>query len=315
MQTVITDDFSQSLASSSVVTIGNFDGVHRGHREVFTRVRRQADLLSVPAVVVTFDPHPLKVLDPDRAPKLITTQRQKRALIAESDIDLLLIIPFSRAFAATTASEFVRTVLCRCLGVRSLVIGHDYAFGRGREGDEALLGHLGKELGFDLISLDPLGDGELLFSSSAVRRLIGQGAVADVVAMLGRCHRIAGQVVKGRKIGRSLGFPTANIVTDNELIPADGVYAVWVEVKGELHQGACSIGANPTFEGGKHTIEAFLFDFFEDLYGEEIVVHFAGRLRDIARFSDAGELMAQIARDVEQCRGILSAGLPVRIVP
>ena len=312
MQTVITDDFSRSIVSRSVVTIGNFDGVHLGHRELFRQVRCQADLLSASAVVVTFDPHPLKVLNPDRAPRLITTQKQKQALIAESDIDLLLVIPFTCSFAGTTAEEFVRTVLCRCLGICSLVIGHDYAFGRGREGDEALLGRLGRELGFDLITLDPVGNAELLFSSSAVRRMVGQGAVAEVVAILGRCHRIAGQVVKGRSIGRSLGFPTANIVTDNELIPADGVYAVWVEAKGELHQGACSIGTNPTFEGGEQTIEVFLFDFFDDLYGEEIVVHFVKRLRNIARFPDAGQLMAQIARDVEQCRSILAAGLPVR---
>ncbi|CAH2031537.1 bifunctional riboflavin kinase/FAD synthetase [Trichlorobacter ammonificans] len=311
MRTITTDDFSRPLCERSVVTIGNFDGVHRGHREIFSRVRRRADLLGAAAVVVTFDPHPLKLLDPERPLRLITTREQQRALIAESDIDLLLVIPFTPAFAATPAEAFVRTVLHGCLGVRALVIGHDYAFGRGREGDEQLLERLSGELGFELIALDPVGERELLFSSSAVRRLVAQGNVAGAVAMLGRCHRVTGQVVPGRRIGRTLGFPTANIVTANELIPADGVYAVWVEVAGELHQGACSIGVNPTFDGGSHTIEAFLFDYDGDLYGREIVLHFVDRLRDIVRFNDVESLMAQIRTDVARCRDLLMAGLPV----
>ena len=312
MRTVTTDDFSQQLADRSVVTIGNFDGVHRGHRQIFSHVREHADRLSATSVVITFAPHPLQLLDAERAPRLITTQEQKRSLIAESDIDLLLVIPFTQRFAETPADEFVRSVLSRCLGMKLLVIGHDYAFGKGRAGNEAMLLCLGKELGFDLVSIDPVGDAELLFSSSAVRRLIEGGSVADVVSVLGRCHRISGQVVQGRKIGRTIGFPTANIVTRNELIPADGVYAVWVEVAGELHQGACSIGVNPTFGGGTHTIEAFLFDFEGDLYGREIVLHFVDRLRDICCFSDTGALMEQISTDVAVSRRILSAGLPVR---
>lgn len=312
MRTVITDDFSQRLLDRSVVTIGNFDGVHRGHRQIFNHVKDHAGRLSATSAVITFTPHPLQLLDAARAPRLITTPEQKRSLIAESDIELLLVIPFTQRFAGTPADEFVRTVLGRCLGMKLLVIGHDYAFGKGRQGDEAMLQRMGEELGFELVSIDPVGDGDMLFSSSAARRLIESGEVAGAVSVLGRCHRISGQVVQGRKIGRSIGFPTANIVTHNELIPADGVYAVWVEVAGELHQGACSIGVNPTFDGGTHTIEAFLFDFEGDLYGQELVLHFAERLRDIRRFSSTGALMSQISADVADCRRILSAGLPVR---
>lgn len=312
MRTITTEDFSRPLAERSVVTIGNFDGVHRGHREIFRRVARTAVAEQALSVVVTFAPHPLQVLNPSRTPLLITTPAQKRALIAENDLDLLVVIPFSPAFAAIPAERFVREVLVSGLGMRHLVIGHDYAFGRGREGNEALLGRLSIELQFQLEVLEPVGEGELVFSSSEVRRLVRNGDVAAVPPILGRFHRISGQVVHGREIGRSLGFPTANIVTENQLIPSDGVYAVWVEALGELHMGACSIGTNPTFAGGERTIEAFLFDFAGDLYGEEIGIQFAGRLRDLARFPDAAALREQIACDVARARDMLAAGLPMR---
>ncbi len=312
MRTIVTDDFSRNLVEHSVVAIGNFDGVHRGHREIFRRVTEQAALRSASSVVVTFNPHPLRILRPqDRCFCLITTYEQKHELIAESDIDLLLVIPFTVTFAAMPAAQFVRQVLHGALGACSLIIGHDYAFGRGREGNAPFLRQMGQELDFDVTTLEPVGDGALLFSSSAVRRLVSAGAVADALQILGRCHRIAGQVVHGREIGRLLGFPTANIATHNELIPGDGVYAVWVSVCGELFMGACSVGVNPTFEGGTRTIEVFLFDFRGDLYGQEVVVHFVDKLRDIIRFPDAGALMVQISSDVATARQILAHGLPM----
>lgn len=311
MRTIVTDDFSRNLVERSVVAIGNFDGVHRGHREIFRRVTEQAAQRSASSVVITFNPHPLRVLRPeDRRFCLITTYEQKQELIAESDIDLLLVIPFTASFATMSAEQFVRQVLHGTLGACSLIIGHDYAFGRGREGNEQFLRQMGQELDFDVTTLEPVGDGALLFSSSAVRKLVAAGAVADALQILGRCHRIVGQVVHGREIGRSLGFPTANIATHNELIPGDGVYAVWVSVLGELFMGACSVGVNPTFEGGTHTIEVFLFDFHGELYGQEVVVHFVDKLRDIIRFPDAAALMAQIASDVTTARQILAHGLP-----
>ncbi len=310
MRTITTTDFSRPLAERSVLTIGNFDGVHRGHREIFRRVSQYARTEGCTSVVVTFDPHPLQVLNPARAPLLITTSAQKRALIAENDLDLLVIIPFSPDFAALSADRFVREILVAGLGLRHLVIGHDYAFGRDREGNETVLAHLAAQLGFVLEALEPVGDGELIFSSSEVRRLVRAGEVAAAVPILGRYHRISGQVVHGREIGRSLGFPTANIVSANQLIPADGVYAVWVEAGGELHMGACSIGTNPTFEGAERTIEAFLFDFDGSLYGQEIVIHFAGWLRGLVRFPDAVALKTQIERDVAVSRALLAAALP-----
>ncbi len=310
MRTITTADFSRPLAERSVVTIGNFDGVHRGHREIFRRVSMYAADQQSLAVVVTFDPHPLQVLNPDCAPPMITTPAQKRALIAESDLDLLVVIPFDQQFAALPAERFVRDILVTGLGMRRLVVGHDYAFGRGREGNQALLKCLSGELGFQLEVLDPVGEGELIFSSSTVRRLVRNGELAAVPPILGRYHSINGQVVAGREIGRSLGFPTANIVTDNQLLPADGVYAVWVEVAGELHMGACSIGNNPTFGGDQRTIEVFIFDFEGELYGHELMVQFAARLRELARFPDAATLKQQIGRDVAAARLLLSASLP-----
>ncbi|MDK9717472.1 MAG: bifunctional riboflavin kinase/FAD synthetase [Trichlorobacter sp.] len=311
MRTMITNNFSRPLADRSVVTIGNFDGVHRGHREIFRQVTNRAKELSALSVVVTFTPHPLRVLRPDdRRFCLITTDDQKRELIAESDIDLLLVIPFSKEFSELSADFFVRRVLHTCLGVRFLVIGHDYAFGSGREGNESFLVKMGRELNFEVQTLDPVGDDGILFSSTAVRQLVTDGIVAGALQILGRCHRISGQVVHGREIGRSLGFPTANIVTHNELIPGDGVYAVWVSVLGELFMGACSVGVNPTFGGGQHTIEVFLFDFSADLYGQDVVIHFVDKLRDIKKFSDKAALMSQIFSDVATARNILASGLP-----
>lgn len=308
MRTITTDNFFHPCSAQSVVTVGNFDGVHLGHREIFRQVVARARALSATSVVVTFSPHPLRVLRPDdRRFCLITTDQQKQQLIAESDIDLLLVIPFTQQFANLSAEQFVRQVLSGYLGTRQLVIGHDYAFGKGREGDEAFLVRMGAELGFEVASLDPVGEGGLLFSSSMVRRLVFSGAVAQARRILGRYHRISGTVMHGREIGRSLGFPTANISTDNELIPCDGVYAVTVDVAGVLFMGACSVGINPTFQGGQHTIEVFLFDFEGVLYGCQVVIQFVERLRDVVRFADATSLIAQITEDVAAARKMLTA--------
>lgn len=312
MRTLFTQDFSQPILARSVLTIGNFDGVHRGHREIFRTLQQRAAASGAASAVITFNPHPLHLFCPERAPLLITTLEQKRALIAESDIDLLLVIPFDLQFASRSAESFVRDVLKGALGVEHLVIGHDYAFGRNREGDEALLSRLAGELDFMVEALDPVGDGGLIFSSSAVRRMVSAGQVAEAIAILGRCHRIAGTVVRGREIGRVLGFPTANIATENQLLPCDGVYAVWVEVAGELHMGACSVGVNPTFGGVVRSLEVFVLDFDAPLYEQQVTVHFVQRLRAIVRFASGDELRRQIADDVATVRRVLAVGLPER---
>jgi len=293
------------------VTIGNFDGVHLGHREIFRRVRELARETGGVSVVVTFVPHPLKVVSAHREVRLITTSREKEALIEGSGIDYLLEIPFDRAFAAVPAAEFVERVLVDAIGVERLVIGYDYAFGRGREGDVGLLRDLGKRFGYTVEELQPISDGSTVYSSTAVRRMVSAGDVAGASLVLGRHFAITGKVVHGHERGRGLGFPTANIETEKDLIPSAGVYAVKVCLGEQLLDGACNIGANPTFGNARLSIEVFLLDFDEDLYGREITLFFIERLRGEKRFAGLGELKDAIAADVVRCREILKDARPV----
>lgn len=265
-----------------------------------------ADANGYTTVVVTFEPHPLAVVAPDNVPPLITTVEQKAALIAEEGIDCLAVIEFTPEFSRITAESFVRDVLCSSLGMRHIIIGHDYAFGRDRQGNYETLARLGEECGFSLQDIDPVGEGDTIFSSSLVRRLISNGELPATTTILGRYYAISGQVIHGRQIGSNLGFPTANISTRNELIPQDGVYAVMVAVDDKLLQGACSIGTNPTFGEGERTIEVFLLDFSGQLYGREIAICFVKRLREVRKFSDVEKLIRTIEGDIIMTREILS---------
>ena len=287
------------------VTIGNFDGVHLGHREIFRRVRELARAAGGVSVVVTFVPHPLQVLAPERGVKLITCPREKESLIEASGIDYLLEIPFDAAFAAISARDFVAGVLVGALGMEQLVIGYDYAFGRGREGDVRLLRELGKRFGYQVELLPPITNGATVYSSTAVRKLVSEGDVNGVVAILGRHYCLTGTVVHGQHRGQGLGFPTANLDTEEDLLPAAGVYAVKVRVGAELYDGACNVGTNPTFANDRLSLEVFLFDFSGDLYGREISVFFIERLRGEQRFPDLEALKAAIGADVARCRSIL----------
>lgn len=291
----------------SAITIGNFDGVHRGHVEIFRHLKARSQRLGLPAIVVTFEPHPLKVLSPATAPPMITTFDQKAALISEAGMDCLAVASFTPGFAGMEADVFVRNVLCDSLGMRHIVIGHDYAFGRGREGTYMTLEKIGAERGFTLEDMNPVGEDGIIFSSSLARRMISDGDMESASKILGRYHMISGTVVHGREIGQTLGFPTANISTSNELIPPDGVYAVMVSVDGQLVKGACNIGLNPTFEGGRHTIEVFLLDFSGRIYGRKIAVCFVRRLREVMKFPDAAALVRAIREDVEQTRAVLDS--------
>jgi riboflavin kinase/FMN adenylyltransferase len=292
--------------SHAVVTIGNFDGVHRGHREIFRRVRRDAGERGGLAVAVTFAPHPLKVLAPERDFRLITTYAEKERLIEEAGIDVLIIIPFSREFSAISAEVFVREILVGRIGMERLVIGFDYAFGKKREGDVNLLRRLGEKLGFTVDVLDQVGDGETGFSSSMVREMIAAGDVRGVVPLLGRRFSLGGRVVHGfHRGGRQLGFPTANLDIEEELLPKTGVYAVKVEGEGFLRDGACNIGYNPTFHGPGITVEVHILDFDGDLYGRRLRLYFVDRIRDERRFSHVDALLEAIRGDVSRCREIL----------
>ena len=287
------------------VTIGNFDGVHLGHREIFRRVRELARAAGGVSVVITFVPHPLRVVAPGSEVRLITTPREKEALIEASGIDYLLEIPFDAAFASLSAHDFVVRVLVQALGAEQLVIGYDYAFGRGREGDVTLLRQLGERYGFQVELLQPFASGTTVYSSTMVRNLVSEGDVQGVVSILGRHYSLNGTVVHGRQRGRSLGFPTANLETDTELLPAAGVYAVKARIGAALYDGACNIGTNPTFQNDRLSLEVFLFDFEGDLYGREVALFFIERLRGEVRFPDPEALKAAIAADVARCKSIL----------
>jgi riboflavin kinase / FMN adenylyltransferase len=289
----------------AVVTIGNFDGVHLGHRAIFRRVRELAHEVGGVSVVVTFAPHPLQVLAPEKGVKLITSPREKAALIEASGIDYLLEITFDREFAAIPAREFVERILVGSIGMERLVVGYDYAFGRGREGDVPLLRELGNLLGYSVELLPAVANGDTIYSSTRVRAMVTEGDVSGVVQILGRHYFVTGTVVHGQHRGKGLGFPTANLETQDDLLPAAGVYAVKVRVGERLYDGACNIGMNPTFQNDRLTLEVFLFDFEGDLYGREIALYFIERLRGEQRFPDLEALKAAIAADVAQCKAIL----------
>ncbi|OGT96891.1 MAG: riboflavin biosynthesis protein RibF [Geobacteraceae bacterium GWB2_52_12] len=305
MQIVTGTEIYDKILDASVVTIGNFDGVHRGHAEIFAHLRQKSLDRGIPSVVVTFEPHPLKVLAPESAPPLISTFEQKAALIEEAGIDYLVVVPFSMEFSQVPARDFVLDILCRPLGMRHIIIGHDYAFGRGREGNFNTLENLGALHGFTLEDLPPIGEGGAVFSSSLVRSAVSSGDVDSASLFLGRYYQISGTVVHGRKIGKTLGFPTANIDTPNELLPADGVYAVMAQVDGRLVKGACNIGFNPTFGGDSRTIEVLLLDYSGQIYDHGITVHFVRRLRPERNFPDIEALKIAISQDVADCRVIL----------
>jgi riboflavin kinase/FMN adenylyltransferase len=297
----------KSCIDKSVVTIGNFDGVHRGHVEVFQHVKQVSNSKGLPSVVLTFKPHPLEVLAPESAPPMITTFDQKAALIAAAGIENLVVIEFDVKFSRMSAESFVQDVLCGCLGMKHIIIGHDYAFGRDRQGDFETLTSLGKEHDFTLEDLEPVGIGDTIFSSSLARRRIASGDMFGAAEVLGRYHTISGLVVHGRQIGSTLGFPTANIETHNKLIPPDGVYAVMVALDGCCFQGVCNIGTNQTFGSNLSTIEVFLFDFSGDLYNRELVICFVQRLREGRKFPDAETLIRAISLDVAASRTVLSS--------
>lgn len=305
MQIVTGKNIYDKILDASCVTIGNFDGVHRGHAEIFAHLKHVSMTRGIPSVVVTFEPHPLKILAPESAPSLITTFEQKCTLIEESGIDYLVVVPFSTEFSQLSATDFVLTILCLPLGMRHIIIGHDYAFGRGREGNFETLEKLGILNGFTLEDIPPIGEEGVVFSSSLVRTSVADGDMDSTARILGRYYQISGMVVHGREIGHTLGFPTANIATINELIPSDGVYAVMVEVDGTCVKGACNIGCNPTFGGTTRTIEVFLLDYTNQMYDHRIDVHFVHKLRPERKFSDVAALKSAISQDVINTRIIL----------
>jgi len=287
------------------VAIGNFDGVHLGHRSLLGLAVDYARRHKLAAAALTFRPHPLKLLFPERRIFLITSEERKAELIAECGIDNLVIAPFDHEFADLSADQFVQEVLLHHLGAAAVVVGENYYFGRDRSGDLAYLKELGDKHGFTVITAPPcMIDGELV-SSTKIREAIMQGEIGRASRFLGRPCAITGRVVHGKARGRKIGFPTANLVSEVELYPKEGVYAVWVEYQGERFPGVVNIGYNPTFGDTGLTVEAHILDFDRDIYGQELKVIFVEYLRGEKSCADIEELRQLIASDVERARRIL----------
>jgi riboflavin kinase/FMN adenylyltransferase len=300
----------------SVVTIGIFDGVHRGHQRIVGRATAVAAQLALPVAVVTFDPHPDEVIRPGSHPPLLCTPRRRTELLAGLGADAVWVLPFTLEFSRLGPEDFVRAVLAERLHAAAVVVGENFRFGYRAAGNVALLGELGEKYEFTAEGVPLLADGSVTVSSSGIRERLGAGDVAAAAADLGRPHRVEGVVVRGHRRGRALGFPTANLETPPyTAIPADGVYAGWLTAFDpdgpELARwpAAISVGSNPTFDGTERTVEAHALDRDDlDLYGTHVAVDFAARLRGMVRFESVDELIAQMRRDVEAARDVTVSG-------
>jgi riboflavin kinase/FMN adenylyltransferase len=302
-------EFRESLPHP-VVTMGNFDGIHRGHQEIFRILRREAEENGGTALVITFFPHPLKVLHPERAPLLITCLEDRIELIKCCGVGHILCLPFTEAFASWDPERFVRDILIGKLGTKKVLVGEDFRFGKNREGNIDFLQEKGEPYGYTVQKIDPVQVDGMEVSSTRIRQCIQDGQIRQSATMLGRPYSISGKVVSGERRGKTLGFPTANLATQAELLPPNGVYAVRVILEGNRRPGVASLGVKPTFSGTRFTIEAHIFDFDEDIYGESLRIEFVEWIREEKSFPDAEALVQQIDRDARKARRILQEGSP-----
>ena len=288
-----------------VVTLGNFDGVHLGHQKIFERVKEEASEIHGEAIVITFEPHPLKILSPDYCPPLLTLFRKKMMLIEKSGIQTVLCIEFSRSFSGLSPFEFVKEILVEKVRARKVIVGYNYHFGGGKKGDSQGLKEMANRFNVEVEVMEPLKIDDGAVSSSRIRQLLKEGKVVEASKLLGRDYPIIGKIVEGAKRGRILGFPTANLEIPDELYPKEGVYAVQVIWQSQIFDGLANVGFNPTFlaaEGktkGQFSLEVHILGFDRDIYGEEIQVNFRRRIRDELRFSSASLLVEQIRKDIE----------------
>ncbi|MBW3598590.1 MAG: bifunctional riboflavin kinase/FAD synthetase [Planctomycetes bacterium] len=297
------DEFTADLRGGAV-SIGNFDGVHRGHARIVERLRRQARESRGPAVVFTFDPHPVRLLRPEACPPPLTWTDRKAQLLAELGVDAMLAYPTDEALLSLTAEEFFGRIVRDALDARAMVEGPNFYFGRDRTGNVGLLREMCERAGMPLEIVEPLQMGGQYVSSSRVRAAIAEGRVKEAAAMLTQPYRIRGMVTHGAGRGARLGFPTANIDAIDTLLPAPGVYAGRAIVGEVAQPAAINIGPNPTFDEKVLKVEAHLLDFHGPLYGEPIEVDFLARLRDIQKFASVEQLRAQLDRDVAKTREI-----------
>jgi riboflavin kinase/FMN adenylyltransferase len=305
MEIIFGIDQLKKPLSNPVVTLGNFDGVHLGHQRIFERLQDEARKIRGEAVVITFEPHPLKILYPEHSPPLLTPFKKKMLLIEKAGIEKVLCIEFSSTFAEISPEDFVRDILVEKVNVRKIVVGYNYHFGKGKSGDVETLKHICELFNIRVEVIEALTVDDTVVSSSKIRELINEGEVQRASKLLGRDYPIIGRVIEGSKRGHGLGFPTANLAITDELYPKAGVYAVGVVWKDHHFNGVANVGFNPTFTAaagtvkGGFSLEVHLLDFNQDIYGEEIQVNFKKRIRDEIRFDSPFHLIDQIRKDIQ----------------
>jgi riboflavin kinase/FMN adenylyltransferase len=286
-----------------VLALGNFDGVHRGHRKILERVQRVAGEHGATAVVMTFDPHPPRIVRPDKAPPLLMTNAQKLEALAEAGLHGAAIVRFTPALSRWDPEMFVRTVLVEWLHVSEVWVGANFLFGHDRAGNFSMLRTLGARYGFKAEKIDPVRYKDFVVSSTRIRRLVGEGRVDEAGALLGHQYYVDGTVMHGDHRGRTIGFPTANLCTENELLPPHGVYATTTRIAGVVHASVTNVGTRPTVDdSGRTVVETHIFNVNRDLYGASIRVGFVQRLRDERAFESLDQLTAQIAADCDRAR-------------
>ena len=304
----IIDDLSSiNLNSDTILTVGAFDGVHRGHQHLIQQMIEEARQAKRLAGLITFYPHPSAVLSPYNPTRYLSTPGEKAALLERSGLDILAILPFDQEMAQTSARDFIELV-SQHLHMVELWVGADFALGRAREGDVEALRAMGQELGFTVRVIEPMTWQGQIISSTRIRSLLLKGKVRQATQLLGRYPSLAGEVVRGSQRGHCLGFPTANLeVRKERVVPADGIYAVYARLGEERRQGVANVGVRPSFEiGSQRIVEVHILDFEEEIYGCDLVVEFVERLRDEHRFANVEALKAQIERDIAQARHILA---------
>ncbi len=288
-----------------VLTLGNFDGVHLGHQRIFRELKEEARKIDGEAIVFTFDPHPLKILAPQRCPPLITPFKKKLMLMERSGIDVLIVATFDQAFAGTRPEAFVKEILVAKIGARKILVGYNYNFGKDRQGNVEMLMRLGQKFGFEVKVIEAMKVNDIPVSSSKIRELIQDGKMGEAAQLLGRNYLLIGKVIWGADRGKRLGFPTANLEILNGLYPKTGVYAVEVIMGDKTYPGVADVGYNPTFGKNPLSVEVHILDFSQDIYGEEIQLVFLERLRDEEAFENPELLARQIRKDVDAARKII----------
>jgi riboflavin kinase / FMN adenylyltransferase len=294
--------------ATAVVTVGTFDGVHRGHWQVLEALARVAHERSARSLLVTFDPHPLRIVRPEVAPPLLSTPAEKMEILAQADIDRVAFLRFTKELAAYSPERFVEEILIGRFHMEHLVIGYDHGFGRGRSGDVETLQEIGARMGFGVDVVAPVQDGTEPVSSSRIRKALEAGDVATAARGLGRPYSLTGTVVRGAGAGRKLGFPTANldVSSSDKLVPHEGIYAVRAALRDRIVDGVLHLGPRPTFAGLPPSVELHIFDFDGDLYGHRVRVDFIDRVRDIAAFASVDALVRAMEADCARARGLLA---------